>query len=141
MNFHLPPHRPRRITLIIWGAFLLAGWNAAKVVALTQQSELLVSLAVRPDPRLRLVVALVWVIVWSGLGIGVWQKRPFTRLILPLTFLLYALYELILTFFFAQTPLARQTFLPQVLMAVLVGGVSWWALNGTAVNPYFQRSL
>lgn len=139
MSTHFPPRRPHSVTSILWGVFLLAGWNTAKVVALAQQSELLASLAIRPNPIIRLIAAVIWAGVLGGSGIGLWRKRPFTRRFIPLTLFLYALYELSLVWLFAQTLLARQGIWPQAVLYALLIGFSWWGLNRTAVNHYFER--
>jgi hypothetical protein len=129
--------RPRSVTFTLWGVFLLGVWNFGRALALSQQMDLLLEIAVQPDPRFRLIVALIWGFVFIGFWWFVRQKRPFTRKLLPLILILYAVYELSLTILFAQTPLAKQAI--SLNLSFYLGLILFitWALNRTAANNYF----
>jgi hypothetical protein len=140
MNPASSTNRPRSVTLTLWGVFLLGVWNFGRALALYQQRDLLQELAARPDPLFRLIVALVWGVVFIGLADMLRRKRPFTRRLIPLGILLYTLYELGQIAIFAPATLARQALPFDALLAL--GGVlfSGWALNRTAVSPYFSNA-
>jgi hypothetical protein len=130
--------RPRFVTLALLGVFLLGVWNFGRALALSQQMDLLLEIGVQPDPRFRLITALIWGFVFIGLWWLVRQKRPFTRKLLPLILILYAVYELGLTIFFAQTTLAQQTIWLNLSFYLLLILFLMWALNRTAANEYFR---
>ena len=130
--------RPRSVTLTLWGVFLLGVWNLARALALGQQRDLLQELAAKPDPTLRLVIALVWGAVFLGLVEALRRKRPFTRRLIPLTIMLYTLYEIGLILFF--TTAARETLALDILTAVGLVAFTGWTLNRTAAAPYFHNN-
>ena len=131
--------RPRSVTFTLWGVFLLGVWNFGRALALSQQMDLFLELAIQPDPRFRLTMALIWGFVFSGLGWIVWRKRPFIRKLLPLILILYAVYELSLTILFAQTPLARQAIWLNLSFYLFLILFTAWALNRTAANNYYTN--
>lgn len=140
MSAPLPPHRPRTVTFTIGGVFLLGMWNAGRAIALAQQSQLLRTLDAQPDPRVRLVVAMVWAIVLWGLAVALRQKRPFTRRAIPIFLTIYAGYELLLWRIFAEiTPGQQQQWLLMALCFLCAILVVWWALNRPAANGYFKK--
>ncbi|MBK8988093.1 MAG: hypothetical protein IPM39_18825 [Chloroflexi bacterium] len=110
----------------------------ARALALGQQRDLLQEFAAKPDPTLRLVIALVWGAFFLGLVEALRRKRPFTRRLIPLTIMLYTLYEIGLILFF--TTAARQTLALDILTAVGLVAFTGWALNRTAVAPYFHNN-
>jgi hypothetical protein len=133
--------RPRSVTLALLGVFLLGVWNVGRALALSQQMDLLLEIAVRPDPRFRLTMALVWGFVFIGLWWLVRGKRPFTRKLLFSALILYAVYELGLTILFAQTTLARQAFWLNLCFYLLMIWFIIWGLNRTAANEYFSNHI
>ena len=129
---------PRSVTLALWGVFLLGMWNFGRALALSQQMALLRALSIQPDPRFRLIIALIWGFVFVGLYWFLRQKRPFTRKLLPLSLMLYAIYELSLTILFAQTPLAKQAIWLNLSFYLSLILFITWALNRTAANNYYS---
>lgn len=132
--------RPRSVTLALIWVFLLGVWNFGRVLALYQQMDLLLKLTVQPDPRFRLAMALVWGFVFMGLWWLVRKKRPFTRKLLPLILILYAVYELGLTILFAQTSLAQQAVWLNLSFYLFITLFISWALNKTSSNDYFTSN-
>jgi uncharacterized membrane protein SirB2 len=98
--------------------------------------DLLLALNIQPDPRFRLIMALIWGFVFIGMWWMVRRKRPFTRILLPLILTLYAIYELSLTILFAQTPLAQQALWLNLSFYLFLILFTAWALNRTAANNY-----
>lgn len=133
--------RPRSVTIILWGVFLFGVWNVGRALALYQQMDLLLELALRPDPRLRLIMALVWGLAFFSLWWLLRQKRPFSRTLIPIILSLYSLYELGLSAFFGQSRLSPQTIWLNAAFYLLLVGWTTWALNRkTAVCHYFNLS-
>lgn len=141
MSVYLAPNRPRSVTITLWGVFLLGVWNVARAIALVQQSAVLLTLDVQPDPRLHLIMALVWAIAFLALAFALWQKQPFARQAIPLLLLLYALYELSLLVIFVQSPLARRSWLLNTLAYIETILFAHWALNRSAAQAYFAKSF
>lgn len=139
MNTPLPPHRPRTVTFTVGGVFLLGMWNAGRAVALAQQSQLLRALDAQPDPRARLVVAVVWAFVLWGLAVALSQQRPFTRRAIPILLTIYAGYELLLWHIFSKmTPGQQQQWLLTAFFFLCAILFVSWALNRPAANRYFK---
>ena len=107
-----------------------------RALALGQQRELLKELAAQPDPVFRLMMALVWGVIFLGLAEALRRRRPFTRRFIPVLLGLHALYEIGLILFFTTT-ISRETLILDMLLAG--GGVAFtaWALLRTAVSHYF----
>ena len=138
MSLPTVPKRPLTVTLTLWGVFLLGVWNAGRAIAWGRQSNILLALGATPDPRLLLVIAVVWGLVFLGLALMLWQRRPFVRQAVPISLTLYAIYRLSLLLFFAQVPLNRQGWLlySMVYLAVIV--FTQWALNRASAQSYFE---
>ena len=110
-----------------------------RVVAIIQQSNVLIALNNKIDPRIRLLVALLWVLWFGGMVVALWQRRPFSRRALPITLLLYAVYELSLTITFDQSQPGQRSWLVNMLFYLLLIIFSSWALNRTAAMAYFEK--
>jgi hypothetical protein len=126
-----PTGRPRSVTLTLWGVFLLGIWNVGRALALFQQRELLQELAARPDPMVRLLVALMWGCAFFVLAEGLRRKRPFSRPLIPLAIALYALYEISLLAFIAPVRPPWPVLAFDSLLALLGVSFAWWALRKT----------
>ena len=133
--------RPRSVTLTLFGVFLLGVLNFCRVLALSRQMGLLLEKAVQPDPRFRFIMALVWGCVFMGLWWLIRKKRPFTRKLLPLVLILYAVYELGLMAIFAQTDLARQARWFDLGFYLILIVFTIWALNRAAADDYFTNNI
>jgi hypothetical protein len=118
---------------------LFGAMQAGKVVALREQTALLLDLRVSLDPRLRLVVAALWMFVFWGLAIALWRKAAVTRWLVPLLLAVHALYELVVLGIFAQVPVSEQRWIQDRLFSVLLILLSYWALNRGASRPYFSE--
>lgn len=132
------PKRPYSVTITLLGVFGLGVWNSGRVIALYQQSPYLISLDIRPDPRLRLIAALIWALLFGGLTIALWLKRPFTRWAIPLTLSCYAVYEIILRAFFVQIPSSGPSWIGIVTFYLLIIMFAYWALNRPIMRSKFM---
>ena len=97
-------HRPRVVTIALWGVFFFGVWHLGQAIAIGRQLRLFLQFDSSPDPRWRLAGAIVWAILSGWVMVLLWWKRPFVRLLLPLLILSNALYNLILLLLFAQPP-------------------------------------
>ena len=131
--------RPRSVTMTLWVVFLLGGWNGGRVMAIGLNRRTLAAFHTTPAPGLRLGIALFWAVLFWSLTIALWRKRPFTRIVIPSLLGLYALSELGLLFLFARSTPARNSWLVNTLFYGLIILFSLWALNRTAVKPYFTN--
>lgn len=133
------PMRPRSVTITLWGVFLLGAWNAARAVTLARKSDLLLELDLVPDPRIRMAAALIWAVLFIVLAVMLRQKRKFVRRATPLSLILYTLMELALLFFFVQAPAAKRSWLPNALFYAGAVLFTYWALNRSASDSYFEE--
>lgn len=139
MDLAQPAKRPRSVTLTLWGVYLLGVWNFSRALALSQQRALLQELASRPNPAYRLIMALVWGIVFIGLAEALRRRRPSARRLIPLMLACYALYETGLIFFVLTLNMnaTRQALALETVLIVASVVFTFWALNRTAVSRYF----
>ncbi len=103
--------RPRAVTITLLGVILLGAWSAAKAAAIAQQVSLMLALDLKPDPRLLIVVAAVWMLLFWGSAIALWRRQAVSRWLIPLLLVLYALYELVLQGLYVQIPVSGQSWL------------------------------
>jgi polyferredoxin len=129
-------NRPRTVTITLLGVILLGVWNAARAFALAREADFLLSLGIRPDPRLLLVIAAAWALLFSGLALAILLKYAFTRWLVPLSILVYALYELLLQAMFVRTPVNEQSWLLRLLLSVAAVIFALWALNQRSAISY-----
>ena len=129
--------RPRPVTITLLGVIFLGAWSAAQAFAMAQQVALLLALNIRPDPRLLLVIAAGWMVLFWGLAIALWRRWPFTRWLIPLLLLLYALYELVLQGLFVRIPISGQSWLLRILLYSVAVLFAIWSLNRSKARSYF----
>jgi len=129
--------RPRSVTITLLGVMLLGAWNAAKAFATAQQVTLLLALNLTPDPRLLLVIAAGWMVLFWAAAIALWQRHAFTRWLIPLLLILYALYELVLQGLFVPIPISGQSWLLRILIYGVIILFAIYALNRSKARSYF----
>ncbi len=129
-------NRPRTVTITLLGVILLGVWNAAQAYALANQASFLLSLGIRPDPRLLLVIAGAWALLFGGLALALLLKYALTRWLIPLTILIYALYELLLQGMFVRMPINEQSWLLHILLFVAAVLFAFWSLNRRSAISY-----
>lgn len=134
----LTPKRPRPVTITLLGVMILGAWNAGQVFALTQQVSLLLNFDVNPDPRLLILLAGVWMVLFWGAAIALWRRWRFTQWLIPLLLLLYALYELLLLGFFVRIPESAQSWFARILFYILAILFAFYSLNRSDSRSYFK---
>lgn len=128
---------PRSVTIMLLGVMLLGAWNAAKALAIAQQVSLMLALNLRPDPRLLLIIAAGWMVLFWGSTIALWRRQSFTQWLIPLLLILYALYELVLQGLFVQIPITGQGWLLRILLYGVALLFALWSLNRSNAKSYF----
>jgi len=134
------PRRPWPVTITLVGVILIGMWYAGQLFALTRQYSLLLTLNVTPDPRLRLIIAAIWIMLFWGAGIALRCRKPFTLWFIPLLLSLVALYELALLGLFVRIPESGQGWLIRIWLYAAVILFAAWSLNRSAAKLYFGRS-
>lgn len=129
--------RPKTVTFLIFGVFLLGIWNAGRTLAIAQESRLLLALMVAPDPRIRIGMAVVWSGIFGGLAAAMWWKRPFSQQGTPILLTIYATIDLLLPVFFTQGLFNRQAWLVTAVTYILAIIFAYWILNRPAAKLYF----
>ena len=128
--------RPPSVTITLWGVILFGVWNLGRAVAIGQQMTLAQSLSIQPDPRLRLLGAMLWAANFWGAAVQLWRKRPSTRYLIPLLFLLYAIYNLGLAACWVQSPIIIPSWSLAITFYLSTTFLSAWALNTTPRDPH-----
>lgn len=109
-----------------------------RAAALYREQDLLLTLQVQPDPRLRLLIAGVWVVIFWGLAWAVWRRRPFSQKAIPGLTALYAAYDLGLPFIYPTARLNQTNWLLTGAFYIIIILFMAWALNRPAANAYFK---
>jgi hypothetical protein len=131
--------RPRSVTIVAVGVFLLGLVNIYRAIILFQHSGLQLDLGVRLDPRARMILAAIWSIVLIVMAIILWLRIPGARVGVPLLLLLYAINRLALVGIFAESTYVRGS---QILSIILYGisiAFASWALNRKGSRAYFAK--
>lgn len=131
---------PRSVSLTLWALVLSGCTNLWRAVALARQSPVLAELEATLSPIVRLLIALLWAIVFAILASLLWQRRAAARWIVPLAVLAYGAYQLGLIVFFFVSP-AAQTGWQAVL--VFYAGFSllcYWALNRRGAASFWRTT-
>jgi len=131
--------RPRSVTMIAVGVLLLGLVNIYRALILFQQTDLQLGLGVSLDPRVRMVIAVIWSIVLIALAAALWIRKPLTRVLVPVLLLVYAIYRLALVGIFAQSAYARESQVPTIVLYGIAIAITGWALNRRAVRRYFEN--
>lgn len=92
-----------------------------------------------PDPRLRLLMACLWMLLFWGVAVALWRKRPSTRRAIPILTTVYGLYELSLLALYTQVPLGPWGWIGRTLVYATAALLAYWALNRTAAKGYFPE--
>ena len=131
--------RPRSVTLIAWGVFLLGLVNGWRALGFLRQRTLLEELGVVPDPGIALLIALFWTAVFVILAVIIWQGRSVSRWLGPALLLIYALNQLLLVAFFAQSGQSRSALAGNAGLYAIALFIMTWALNRRSARVYFQE--
>ncbi|MBE2197706.1 MAG: hypothetical protein IAE79_03780 [Anaerolinea sp.] len=133
--------RPHSVTILLWGVFLIGVWNGGRAFAL--QQSLALPLPARLDPGWRLVIALIWAVLFISAAVALWQRRrgtpPFTRPLIPNLLLCYALFNLSLFALGIRAPLNRQSWLMETILYAGLVLFSYWTMNRPATLSYFSH--
>ncbi len=111
-----------------------------RTVVLVRQRELLQELAIVPDPTLRLVLALLWGLLFCLLAAGLWYRWSAARPGIPLALAVYGLYQWILLAFFVESPVMRQAWPAFVLTHLLALLLVLWVLYRPGSDRYWQNA-
>jgi hypothetical protein len=135
------PTRPRSVTLIAAGVLLLGLANIYRAAVLYQQTELQLDLGVSVDPRIRLIIALIWSAVMIALSISLMIRKPWSRILVPLLLLLYGIYRVVLIALFAGSEYAQDSQIPTILFYGVVVAFCSWALSRKPAQAYFESAV
>ena len=134
------PHRPFSVTLVLLGVFLIGLANGWRALGLMRQSGLLLELGAEPDPRLSAVAALAWALLFFGLAYALWRRKPFTRLVVPVAFLIFGLYHYVLPGPNATAARFQETFGVGAILYAAAVLFAALALNVASGRAYFSRA-
>jgi hypothetical protein len=130
--------RPRSVTLVGWGVFLLGLANGWRALGLYRQLSLLLELDVTPDPRLSMILAILWAVSLALAAVALWQGRKFVRWVIPVILFFYGLYQLFLAALFTQAALLCYELIFDASLYGVAILFSIWALNRKVAREYFE---
>lgn len=133
--------RPRPVTIILIIVILIGMWYAGQLFALIRQNSLLLSLNITPDPRLRLVFAAVWMVLFWGAAFALWRRKSFTSWFIPSLIGLVALYELTIWGLFIQITGSGQGWLVRICFYAMLIIFAFWSLNRKSVENYLNQGV
>lgn len=132
--------RPRSVAFTLVGVIFIGTWYAGELFALIRQSSLLLTLPMTLDPRLRLIMAAVWMVLFWGSAVALWRSKPFTTWFIPLILTLSALYELTLLGLYVQIPETGQGWLIRIWIYAAAILFAAWSLNRGPAKQYFAQA-
>jgi len=139
MSAHLPAKRPLSVTLTLWGVILFGVWNGGRAIMLYRQLDVLLTLNINLDPRLRLMGAGMWTIIFLWLAWAVIKKKSFSRRAVPLALVGFGISDLVMLLF---VPTARAgDWLLNGLFFAIITLLFYWALNNSRAKAYFAAYL
>ncbi len=138
MSAYLPARRPLSVTLIIGGVILFGVWNSGKALVLAQNSALLLTWGVRPNPRFQLIMALLWAVFFFIIAWFLRKKRPFTRYAVPILFLVYSVYTLGIRLLFSQMPLNSGEWLLSGIFFLGIISLTTFNLQRGSIRQYLN---
>lgn len=138
MSASRKPKRPFSVTLTILGVVLLSGWNWGRVTALYWELNLLLDYQPLLDPRFRLIMAVMWGLVFGFLAWALWRRRPYSQKAVPGLTTIYFLIEISWRFIYPTTQRTSQNWVLSSLFAIVFILFTVWALNHPAANAYFK---
>ena len=132
-----PGERPRSVTLVAWGVFLLGIINGWRAVTIFRQRRLLLDLDVTLDPAVVAVAAAVWSLLFIAAAVIIYRRHPASRWLTPLLLAAYALFGFALTAIWGEAPesgggLRLTTFFSIAIIIFVI-----WVLNRKAAREYF----
>jgi hypothetical protein len=130
-------NRPHTVTITLLGVILLGAWSAAQALAMGRQVSLFLALDISPDPRLLLIISVSWAVLFWGSAIALLRRCSFSRWLVPLLILVYALYELLLQGLFVASPISGQSWLLRIVLYDVAILFALWSLNRSAARLYF----
>lgn len=138
----LPGERPKSVTLVAWGVFLLGMVNGWRAIVLFRQRGLLYDLGVTLDPAYIAAAALVWAVLFVAVAIAIARHRPSGRWLTPAILALYTLYGVVLSTIgderaTLETLLSSKYQLLILLLSIVIIVFVIWALNRKLARDYF----
>ncbi|MFO7663307.1 MAG: hypothetical protein R6X18_12045 [Chloroflexota bacterium] len=131
-----PPgtNRPLGIRFAQWVTVILGLWNMGRVAALGRQVDWLSDLSLVPDPRLRIVMAFIWMALFLMAAFALQRGYSWSRFLVPLLIAVYGVFEIGMIALYATDPPAL---LPVLLYIALTTLVVWF-LWRPATAAYFN---
>lgn len=119
------PTRPLAKRVVLWGLMLLALWNLGRAAVLYRQAGWVSSVEVIPDPRLRMVLASAWAIIFLAATWVLLNRSCRNWRAIPLLMTLFGVYELGMMIAFATEPPAPLLVLAYAAFVCFVVWVLW----------------
>jgi hypothetical protein len=137
-SYYTLQKRPRSVTIMMWGVFLLGLANGWRAIGLGQQGDLLLALASSLNPWVGAGLAVFWSIIFIVTAVALWRRQSWTRRIIPGLIVLHGVYYLALVMLFARSAASKNAWPAVGLLFGLAVLFSTWALYRPSVRWYFK---
>jgi hypothetical protein len=129
--------RPRVVVITFWLAILLSTWQAGRLFALWEQTGLLLTLRTIFDPRITMLTAAIWALIFLAIALAIWNRKSLVRWLFPFTLTLFALVDLFILRLLGRLDAEMQDVAPRLLLygslILFVAG----SLNWSGARLYF----
>ncbi len=132
-----PGERPRSVTLVAWGVFLLGMINGWRAVSIYRQRRLLLDLDVTLDPAVIAIGAVVWSVLFMAAAVIIYRRHPSARWLTPVLLFTNTLFGFALTAIWGEAPKSSGMLRPTTFLSMAVLILVIWALNRRAARDYF----
>ena len=136
-SFYTLQKRPRSVTIMIWGVFLLGLINGWRAFGLGQQADLLLMLGSSLNPYVGMGLAIGWSVIFFTAAAALWRRLSWTQWLIPGLILIHGLYYIALALIFGRTADSRNVWLAFTVLFALLFLFSLWALKRPSVRWYF----
>ena len=132
-----PGDRPRSVTLVTWGVFLLGIINGWRAYALFQQRGLLLDQGMSLDPAFLAAASVIWSVLLIGVAISIYRRWLAARWITPALLAIYTLYIIVLQGFKIEVPDSASSLTVTNLISVVIVIFIVLVLNRKKARDYF----
>jgi hypothetical protein len=123
----------------MWGVFFLSAWHTLKGIYQFRQADFVT--AFQPTANIHLLAGLssLWAILFLGLALALWQKRPFGQQAAPLLFISFTVYTAVTNFLYNQSPRLGTAELVVITSGIVCTLFIYWTLNRPPAQTYFGK--
>lgn len=131
---------PFSVTIVRWGVIIFGIVNIWQAWAIAQQANLQLVYSGPFTPTIRSLLAIGWAVVAFGLAAALWQRRPWTRIAIPVAGALFLIYHLGLLSF-SLSSIAQQGWSGNLVIGLILLTFVTWSLNRPEARAYLMPAM